>query len=310
MIVSNVNFTNENLIKYEKQLGMPIFNTQDILVMNMKKVTIFLSSPKVSIETLELFPNLELVLCTSSGVDGMPLEYLKNRGIALVNSKGIHVEFMSEYAIGAMLMVARGFIYSIQQQVNNVWNQQVTALSMLNNCTVAIIGTGMIGTSIAEKCKFFGMKTIGVNRGGKNVPHFDQIYMNTDLNQAVESADYVIVVVPLTNNTQKMITKEIFSAMKKEAVFINISRGLVIDESDLVYALDNSYLKLAILDVFQEEPLPSSSPLWNNPKIIITPHISGDIANYMDFVMTKFSDIINDCQDEATISAIDYELGY
>lgn len=309
MIVTNIELSAEQKTKYEQLLNEKIAEVRTI--QDGSDMEVFLSRPHVTIKDLKQFPNLKLLVSTSAGVDFVPFDYLKKHQIQLVSSKGIHVEFMSEYAIGAMLLIARGFIFSINQQRQKTWDPNVSKLTMLSGGTVTIIGPGTIGKEIAKKAKVFGMKTIGVNHSGDREKYFDRMFAVSSLKEAVREADYVIVVIPLTHETEGLISKECFRAMKDSASLINISRGKIVNETDLLEALDKSWIRFAIMDVFQQEPLPKSSLLWRHPNILVTPHISGDISNYLDFVMEKFLVVLTEYRTFQTVKdSIDLEKAY
>jgi D-2-hydroxyacid dehydrogenase (NADP+) len=225
--------------------------------------------------------NLKWIHLLSAGADAMPFDELKERKIILTNSKGVHKYQISEQVLGYMLLFERGLNYFIRKQMNREWDKSVR-VSELYGKTVCILGVGSIGDEIARIAREFGMKTIGVRKSGKISQFIDEMYTNENMIYAVSKADYVICALPLTDDTYHLLGKDFFKNMKNDAVFINIGRGKVVDESSLIDALKNKTIRGAALDVFEEEPLSKESPLWDMENVIITPHTAGISPHYME----------------------------
>lgn len=225
--------------------------------------------------------NLKWIHLLSAGADAMPFDVLKERKIILTNSKGVHKYQISEQVIGYMLLFERGLNYFIRKQMNREWDKSVR-VSELYGKTVCILGVGSIGEEISRIAREFGMKTIGVRKSGKISQFIDEMYTNDNMIYAVSKADYVICALPLTDETYHLLGKDFFKNMKNDAVFINIGRGKVVDESSLIDALKNKTIRGAALDVFEEEPLSKESPLWDMENVIITPHTAGISPHYME----------------------------
>jgi len=211
----------------------------------------------------------------------MPFDVLKERKIILTNSRGVHKYQISEQVLGYMLLFERGLNYFIRKQMNREWDKSVR-VSELYGKTVCILGVGSIGEEISRIAREFGMKTIGVRKSGKASQFVDKMYTNENMIFAVSKADYVICALPLTDDTYHLLGKDFFKNMKNDAVFINIGRGKVVDESSLIDALKNKTIRGAALDVFEEEPLSKESPLWDMENVIITPHTAGISPHYME----------------------------
>lgn len=137
------------------------------------------------------------------------------------------------------------------------------------------VGAGEVGSQIAGALRFFGVTTVGLNRTGSPAEGFDETHKFDDRENRIERGDYIILALPLTKETEGIIGREFIDSLKRDALLINIARGDVIDELYLAEALDNGQLRRAVLDVFQQEPLPEDSPLWTNPRVTVTPHIAG-----------------------------------
>ncbi|AGB19804.1 D-2-hydroxyacid dehydrogenase [Thermoanaerobacterium thermosaccharolyticum] len=225
--------------------------------------------------------NLKWIHLLSAGADAMPFDVLKERKIILTNSKGVHKYQISEQVLGYMLLFERGLNYFIRKQMNREWDKSVR-VSELYGKSVCILGVGSIGEEIARIAREFGMKTIGVRKSGNMSKFIDEMYTNENMIFAVSKADYVICALPLTDETYHLLGKDFFKNMKNDAVFINIGRGKVVDESSLIDALKNKTIRGAALDVFEEEPLSKESPLWDMENVIITPHTAGISPHYME----------------------------
>ncbi|RAU99829.1 D-2-hydroxyacid dehydrogenase [Paenibacillus sp. YN15] len=229
---------------------------------------------------LEELPQLRWVQILSAGADKLPLADLRRRGIRLTNAKGVHQIQMSEFAMLQMLQWARRADLHFSNQLDKRWGRRVPS-GELHGQTAGILGTGSIGQAIAAKAQAFGMRTLGYNTSGRTEPHFDGIFHGEDgLLSLLGESDYVVVIVPSTPDTQGLIGKEQLQAMKPSACLVNLARGTVVSEPELIAALQNGTIAGAALDVFEEEPLPAESPLWELPNVLITPHVAGASPRY------------------------------
>jgi len=228
--------------------------------------------------------NLKWVHTTSAGVERFPAADFK--GIMLTNSSGIHALPMAEYAAAAMLAFEKGLIASSRSQQRHEWNRD-RHTSELRGKTAGILGLGRIGTEIAKMCKALGMKVIGVtHQNNKKLEFVDALKGN--IGDVLADADYVISVLPATKETRHMLNEAAFSKMKKTARLVNMGRGTVVDEAALAEALKSGKIAGAALDVFEKEPLPKESPLWEMENVIITPHNSSWSEKYMDRMTDVF----------------------
>jgi phosphoglycerate dehydrogenase-like enzyme len=225
-------------------------------------------------ETMSNFPKLRWIQVMSAGIDRLPLQAMAGRGIALTNARGVHQIQMSEHILWSILTLMRqGQIY-IRQQIRRVWDPEVR-LEELYGKTVCIVGAGNIGEAVAEKCRAFGMTVWGVSRSGKNHQAYDRMGTMNDLTAFLGSSDIVVVILPLTAETFGMFNKDLFSQMKAGSYFVNVARGAVVNEPDLLEALNTGKICAAALDVFRQEPLPKSSLFWGMDNVLLTPHIGG-----------------------------------
>lgn len=226
-------------------------------------------------------PSLKWVQATSAGVNSLPLETFARKGIYLTNASGIHSEPIAEYVIGVLLSHMRGLRTAILNQPQRNW-EQITDLQELKGKTMMIVGAGHIGNRLGELAKAFGMKVIAVNRSGREVAGLDVTVKMDDIGTVIDFADIVVDILPQTEETYRVFNEALFSRMKKGVLFVNVGRGATVDTDSLIKALDNGTVAYAALDVFDEEPLPADSRLWDHQKILVTPHFSGVVEHFRD----------------------------
>lgn len=246
----------------------------------MKEAEVFISPGDDLTEAhIHHAENLKWIMATSAGVEKIPLSACKEKGILVTNVRGIHKIPMAEYALAMMLQYVKKFKQFRKQEEEEIWYRKL-GMEELHGKTVVIIGVGSIGGEIARLAKAFGMRTLGVNRSGKPVKYVDELYKIDELNQILNKGDFIVSVLPSTKETVHLLTMDHFRNMKETAVFINIGRGDLVEESVLLAALLEKEIAHAILDVFHVEPLPKGHPYWKMENVTITPHISSITAAY------------------------------
>lgn len=213
----------------------------------------------------------------SSGIDKMPLDLLEQREIVLTDASGVHARSVSETALALMLGLSRGIAASVRNQQQARWDGSMP-LAEMNGGTVAIVGAGQIGSEVSRLARAFDMRVVAVRRSGGEMPGADVTYDNSRLDEALEQADYVVNILPLTDETYHLFDAERFARMKPTACFINVGRGATVQEEALVEALKSGVIAGAGLDVFEQEPLLQEHPLWSLPNVIVTPHIAGGMT--------------------------------
>ena len=171
----------------------------------------------------------------------------------------------------------------LRNQQKHVWERWPQKL--LSGKTVVLVGIGPIAEDLALRCAAFGLRVIGVSDARTAALHFEKIFPRSRLQQAAATADFMIVLVPLSAQTRHMIDDGVLGAMKPTGILINLARGPVVDEKALIQRLLDGSIAGAALDVFEEEPLPSDSPLWDMPNVIVTPRIGGMSDIYADQVL-------------------------
>ncbi|MEF8757562.1 MAG: D-2-hydroxyacid dehydrogenase [Halobacteriales archaeon] len=224
---------------------------------------------------------LEWIQALVAGVDRYDFDELEEREIALTNASGIHAEPIGEQVLGYMLAFERNLHTAVRQQDRGIWER--FRGGELAGKTVGIVGLGAIGTRVAELAKAFDTTVIGTKANPEDAPDaVDEVFGPDGLHEVCQRSDYLVVACPLNEQTRGMIGRWEFRMMKGEAVLINVARGEVVDQDAMVYALQQHSIGGAALDVFETEPLPQDSPLWDLSNVIVTPHMSGSTPEYMD----------------------------
>lgn len=247
----------------------------------------------------------------SAGIDYLPLDLLEEKGIQLTNSSGIHAHGIAESIFGMLLNYTRGIGKAVIAQQKGEWIGTDQLLE-LNGKSIMIVGTGKIGKQTGKLAKAFNMKTIGINRSGREVEYMDELYIQEDLATVIGKADIVVNILPLTDQTKELFNEGLFDQMKSDAIFINVGRGGTVKTEDLLKALETNSIGFAALDVFEEEPLPEDHPFWKRKDVLITPHFSGMLEDYDKSVFPIFEEnlkaFVNG--DKLPVNLVDYSIGY
>lgn len=206
-------------------------------------------------------------------MDRVPLDYIEAHGIQIRNAAGVYSIPMAEWTVMRLLELYKNTPMLLENQRASRWEKNRSWLELAGR-TACIVGFGAYGMETAKRLKAFGMNILVVNRSKKESPWVDQWYSLERLDEALAQADAVILAIALTDETRDLINRQRLGKMKPNAVLINAARGGLVDEDALVEALDADRLSGAALDVFRTEPLNESSPLWNHPKVLVSPHNS------------------------------------
>ena len=228
-------------------------------------------------------PHLRWLHALSSGVDGIVSLPNLPAGLVMTSSHGVHGPAVSELTLMLMLSLARDFPSLIDNQRAHLWKRRPQPL--LHGKTVVILGTGLIARALATRCRALGMRTVAVTATVRDLPEFDTVLARSDLLDGAAQADMLVALAPLDDTTKGMVDASVFAAMKPTACFINVARAGLCDTAALVDALTGGRLAGAALDVFEREPLPADDPLWDVPRLLITPHLGGESDRYADQVL-------------------------
>lgn len=254
-------------------------------------------------------PKLKWIHALSAGVESLTYPEIQSDNTLLTNSRGIHGIPISEHVLAMLLAFTRGLNVFIRQQANKVWKR--SPVEEIHDKTIGIVGLGSIGREIAKKAKGMGMHVVASKRTMTTEIFVDKLYAPNQLDELLAVSDFVVVCLPLLEETRNLFTLKEFSAMKPSAYFINVARGPIINEKDLITALEEGLIKGAGLDVFDHEPLPDTSPLWDMKNVIITPHLAALSPNYLDRAIKLFADnLARFIQHKEMLNVIDKTKGY
>ena len=220
---------------------------------------------------IENFTNLRLIQLTSAGLDRVPLDYIRTHGIELHNAAGVYSVPMAEFAVCGILQLYKQSRFFAANQAQHKWEKH-RGLLELSDKRVCILGCGDVGREIAKRLHAFGCHITGVNRTVRVLPDFDEVFPLDKLAETAAACDILVCCIALTPETRGIVSEEIFGRLHDGVIFVNVARGALADEAALAKWLQNA--GCAVLDVFEEEPLPESSPLWEMENVLLTPHNS------------------------------------
>jgi phosphoglycerate dehydrogenase-like enzyme len=231
---------------------------------------------------IDIVPNLRWIQTTSAGVGPM----IKRLGLAetdviVTTASGIHAKPLAEFAFAVMLNYVKEFPRLRDEQAAHRWERYCAG--ELDGRTLTVIGPGRIGREVGRLGKAFGMHTIAiasqVESGRAEALGFDEAFDRTGLHDALGRSDFVVISTPHTPDTENLVDADAIAAMKPGIVLVNIARGIVIDEDAMIEALRSGHIAYAGLDVFRTEPLPTNSPLWDLPNVLVAPHSASTAWN-------------------------------
>ena len=262
--------------------------------------------------TIARAPKLKWIQVISAGVDRwMDTDVWQSR-VIITGVSGIHATPIGEFVMALMLMFAKNTPLGFKMMKTRLWRRYPTGT--LRGKTVGIVGLGHIGREIARLSKAFGMNVIATRRSTKQpgkARHVDLLLPQAHMKNMLGKSDYVVLCVPLTQDTFHIIGEAEFKAMKPTACLINIGRGRLIDEEALVRALDEKLIAGAGLDVTYAEPLPKKSRLWLFNNVILSPHVSGGMEDYLLRATQVFCENLRRYLNEKRLlNVIDRKKGY
>jgi phosphoglycerate dehydrogenase-like enzyme len=230
---------------------------------------------------------LRWIQSASAGVDGLLFPELVESDVVLTNARGVFDEAIGEYALGLMLLLAKGLVGVVDRQRRGEWRHRDSEL--LAGKRLLIAGVGPIGRAVGRKARAMGMRVRGVGRTtrpGDDV--FDVVLGTDELLGALPWADYVVDVLPGAEGTRHLFGEQAFAEMNDWTRFLNLGRGSTVDQAALVTALRTGAIGAAALDVLEEEPLPEDHPLWTMPNVVVSPHMAGDFAGWREELVELF----------------------
>ncbi|MGP5141446.1 2-hydroxyacid dehydrogenase [Vreelandella alkaliphila] len=294
-------------------LSKPLDLTQQDVLSNLAQAHgIIGSGLAITPQLLDAAPNLKVIATVSVGYDNIPVDELTQRGIMLCNTPDVLTETTADTGFALIMATARRVVELAEWVKAGKWQASIgPALfgSDVHGKTLGMVGFGRIGQAVARRGALgFGMRVLYSNASHKPALEKELGAQRRELNELLAEADFVCVTVPLTADTEHLLGANEFALMKPSAIFINIARGKVADENALIDALKNGVIQAAGLDVFEQEPLPSSSPLAKMPNVVALPHIGSATHETRDAMAQRAVD--NIClalQGERPISLVNEE---
>jgi phosphoglycerate dehydrogenase-like enzyme len=260
---------------------------------------------------------LKWVQSSASSVSTLPLQDLAARGILVTNTRTLQGPPIAEHVMGGLLVLARRFNLTLAAQRERRWIQNELSGEDVPWCldgkAMTILGLGSIGSETARRAHAFGMKITAVRRRTTETrPSFvDRILGPGELDVALRGCDVLVIAAPFLVSTDRLITAREFSLMNRGALLVNVARGRIVNEADMIDALRSGQLGGAVLDVFDHEPLDTSSALWQLPDVIVTPHIASLRPNHWNDVVDLFSENLRRFRrGEPLLNSVDLTAGY
>ncbi|HLL79243.1 MAG TPA: D-2-hydroxyacid dehydrogenase [Ktedonobacteraceae bacterium] len=319
-IVSAFRFSPESQQLLSDAAGGPItcVTTDEELTNNLAEAEV-LCAYSVPQHVRDLAPHLRWLQFPGAGVDSLRKTGLlePTSPIIITSASGIHASTIAEYVFGSMLMFNWNWPQMVRLQDQHIWARSAGWYNLgrreLIDATLGIVGVGNIGRRIAQIGHAFGMRTLGMRRSASDErdPDIDAFFPRERLHELLSQSDYVVLAVPLTPDTEKLIGEAELRAMRHSAYLVNIARGHVVDEAALIRALREGWIAGAGLDVTETEPLPSESPLYSMPNVILTPHLSGNSVYYGERLAKLFAENIRRYRaGAALLNRYDAKRGY
>lgn len=254
--------------------------------------------------------SLEWIHVAAAGVDSLMFEELTASEVAVTNAQGFFDRPIAEFVLAAVFARAKDFAASQRYKEQRRWVHRETL--RVEGTRALVIGTGAIGREIARLLGAVGLEVRGVGRTAREQDaDFGTVIASEELAEHAGWADHIVNAAPLTPQTENLIGAEVLKAMKPEAHLINIGRGESVDEQALVRALEAGEIGFASLDVFETEPLPADSPLWEQDDVLISAHMSGDVVGWREALAEQFVDnALRWLEHRPLRNIVDKEKGY
>lgn len=219
------------------------------------------------------FENLKWIQLLSAGINQVPLDIVSEKGILLTNNRGCYSMPIAEWSVLKVLEMLKNSKSFYKKQKEKNWEVDKGILDLYKK-RIGFVGTGSIASETAKRFSAFGVEIFGLNTDGRDLEYFDRCWPTEDIDDFVSSCDIIIVTTPYTEETHHLLDEDVFKHMRDGVYLVNIARGSIIDEKALIENLKSGKIGKAALDVFEEEPLPEDSPLWDMENVYISPHNS------------------------------------
>ncbi|WP_133405521.1 D-2-hydroxyacid dehydrogenase [Parashewanella tropica] len=297
---------NQAYINELSQYDLPDLEVVDDAPHQIRQTNIWVADPPLATPLISVAKQLQWLQSTYAGVDAL-IPTFNRSNYQLTNVQGTFGPLMSEYVFGYLLSIYRNHQHYTDSQSKQIWSPVID--DGIAGKRLLIIGAGSIGQHLASTAQHFGMKVIGVNQSGQDRPHFDSTIPLTELESELVLADVVVSVLPKTPQTKNLLNETRLSLLKSNAILFNIGRGDAVDIDALAQQLMGQPKQKAILDVFPQEPLLASHPLWQLENAIITPHVAAP-SSPKDVIKVFAENYLRWIEGKPLNYSIDFEKGY
>jgi phosphoglycerate dehydrogenase-like enzyme len=267
---------------------------------------VLFGEPSLIRDVLPRLLNLRWVQATWAGVEPL-LDPSLRRDYLLTNARGVFGGLMSEYVFGYLLQHERRMFERYQAQQERRWDASLTGT--LRGKNLGLLGVGSIGAALAVTARHFRMTVRGYTRASESCPDVDTYYHASNLLDFAGGLDYLVSILPNTQETHHIVDASLLGKLPAHAVFVNVGRGASLDESALVTALQSGKLAAAVLDVFEQEPLPPGHPFWHTPNLLMTFHTSAP-SFPADLARLFIDNYHLYAKGQVPLHAVDFEKGY
>ena len=265
---------NEEKLNMVKDLGYDVIYKSEKIIENTEEINnadVLVTYDSFSRLDINKMKNLKYIQTTSVGIDQLPKQEIVEREIMVSNNRGGYSIPIGEWIVKSILDIYKNTVSFYKNQKNKVWQPDLTTKEV-SGIRVGFLGTGTIAMEAAKRLKAFDVEVWGVNTKGSIREYFDKCFSTSDLDEIFKSCDVVVASMPSTKETIGLVNKDKFELMKDGSVFINIGRGDLINQDDLIDCIGK--FRGVALDVFEEEPLSKDNKLWDFDNVIVTPHNS------------------------------------
>jgi len=260
------------------------------------------SATKVKADMLDAAPELRVVGRAGVGVDNIDLDAATARGVAVANAPAGNTVATAELTMALILAMVRSVAEADASVRKGEWARSRFKGAELRGRTLGLIGAGRIGGTVAKRCRAFGMDVVAYDPYLTDERASELGAQRAEVDEVIERADIISLHVPLTEQTQGLISKDAIARMKKGSYVVNVSRGGVVDEAALADALKSGHLAGAALDVYENEPLEADSPLRDAPNLILTPHLGASTAEAQELVAYEIAETVRDALADGDLS--------
>lgn len=299
------------------QLEITQITTGDRLTQELSDATVLFGG-SFKPENLRQARKLRWIHSPAAAVHDLLFPELVNSDVILTNAREVHGVVVAEQVMAMMFALARRIPESVRFQMKRTWGQVILSEEHripqeLGGATVGLVGLGSIGQNLAQRASAMGMKLIAVREHADRPKpeHVDEVLPTSQLNQLLSRSDYVVLSAPVTAATRGMIGRAQLAAMKKDGYLINVGRGPLVDEAALIEALREHRIAGAAVDVFDQEPLPPESPLWDLENLLITPHTGGMTDKMWERHYAIFTEnLLRFLTGKPLLALVNKQLGY